>query len=166
MQVPQIIAPILEQLAAVLLMLEEKAYTKPVVQLNQASIGGHTRHVIELFQCLLKGYGQGIVNYDKRVRDLLIETDRELAIELITGIIQQSDKPNISLTLQASHSASNDQPYSVETNYHREILYNLEHTIHHMALMRVGIQEVSSLQLSPDFGVAPSTIKYRQACVQ
>jgi hypothetical protein len=54
----------------------------------------------------------------------------------------------------------------VSTNYYREVIYNLEHTIHHMALIRVGINELGNIDLPKDFGVAPSTIKYKQLCVQ
>jgi hypothetical protein len=55
---------------------------------------------------------------------------------------------------------------AIPSNYYREIAYNLEHTIHHMALIRVGINEVSMIELPQDFGVAYSTIKYRQQCAQ
>jgi hypothetical protein len=45
-------------------------------------------------------------------------------------------------------------------------MYNLEHTIHHMALIRIGISEVSDIRLSENYGVASSTIKHLQSCAQ
>jgi len=55
---------------------------------------------------------------------------------------------------------------SIPSNYYRELAYNLEHTIHHMALIRVGVNEVSSIELPVEFGVAYSTVKYRKQCAQ
>jgi hypothetical protein len=41
--------------------------------------------------------------------------------------------------------------------------YNIEHVVHHMALVKIGIHEVSPyVILPPDFGVAISTIKYHK----
>jgi len=54
----------------------------------------------------------------------------------------------------------------VETNYYRELIYNLEHTIHHMALIKVGINEVSCIAVPEGFGIATSTIKFRRSCAQ
>jgi hypothetical protein len=54
----------------------------------------------------------------------------------------------------------------VFTNFQRELVYNLEHTVHHMALLRIAVNQVSSIPLPEDFGIAMSTIKYRKACAQ
>jgi hypothetical protein len=35
-----------------------------------------------------------------------------------------------------------------------------------MALIRVGITEISSIELPQDFGVAGSTVKHRKQCAQ
>ena len=52
------------------------------------------------------------------------------------------------------------------TNYYREIAYNLEHTIHHMALIRVGLRELGDIAVDDSYGVASSTLKYRKQCAQ
>ena len=83
-----------------------------------------------------------------------------------TEIYTHLDRPAKSLLLQAAYDDSSDDSITVETNYYREIVYNLEHTVHHMALIRVGVNEVSELELPEGFGVASSTIKYRKACAQ
>ncbi len=166
MQLKHLIEPVLNQLGQLLSLLTEQEYTTKSTLLNGSTIGGHTRHIIELYQCLLNGYTTGKVNYEKRKRDLAIETNNKIAIELLAGIINAINKENKHLQLEGSFTTSTNEEMDVSTNYYREVIYNLEHTIHHMALIRVGINELGNIDLPKDFGVAPSTIKYKQLCVQ
>ena len=69
---------------------------------------------------------------------------------------------NKSLVLEAGFDENSYELNNIPTNYFREIAYNLEHTIHHMALIKIGISEVSDLELADGYGVASSTIKYRK----
>jgi hypothetical protein len=154
------------QLSESLNQLTDAEYEQPSRVLFDATIGQHVRHIIELFLCLENGYASGTVNYEKRKRDHRIETDKELAGRLLKEIYQRLEKPNIELVLEAEDYEDNPGIVNISTNYYREIAYNLEHTIHHMALIRVGISEVSSIVLPAEFGVAYSTIKFRQQCAQ
>ena len=56
--------------------------------------------------------------------------------------------------------------FTVKTNYFRELLYNLEHSIHHQALIKVAVLKNKNIQLCPEFGIAKSTIEYRTQCAQ
>ncbi|HSB94397.1 MAG TPA: hypothetical protein VLC28_14840 [Flavitalea sp.] len=154
------------QLEQVILQVTEEEYSKPCTTLFKNTIGQHVRHVIELFQCLESGYDDAVVNYEKRPRDKRIETDKGFAQSLLTEIYQNLDRPDKSITLEASYDDLGTVPIRIHTNYFREIAYNLEHTIHHMALIRVGVAEVTNLQLPDTFGVASSTVKYRKECAQ
>lgn len=154
------------QLSDSLAQLSDAEYCQPSAILFNATIGQHVRHIIELFQCLENGYDGGKVNYEKRKRDYRIETDRGLAASLLKDIYHQLDRPNREMVLEAEDYEDTGEVISIPSNYYREIAYNLEHTIHHMALIRVGIHEVSSVVLPSEFGVAYSTIKYRQQCAQ
>ena len=116
-----------------------------------------------MYQSLLNNYENGIVNYDKRERNLNIQTEIEYAINCITLISSEIDKPNKELMLQQGIEIIN---FSIATNYERELIYNLEHSIHHQALIKVAVLKNSAIQLSENFGVAKSTIEYRNQCVQ
>ena len=166
MQFYHSIKNVFAQLTASLELLTDEQYSKQSKILFKASIGQHVRHVIELFICLNQGYETGVVNYEQRKRDHRIETDRVLAIELLQMIANNLDKGNKELLLEANYDEQHDNALKVNTNYYREIIYNLEHTVHHMALIRVGINEVSEVELPENFGVASSTVKYRRACAQ
>jgi hypothetical protein len=160
------ILQLLSQLQLVLERLSDVQYTAPVDVLSKATIGQHVRHVVEFFLELDKGYLAGTINYDGRKRDLQIETNRQAAIRKLAWISQSLSRPDKGLLLIADLSADGAEPAVVATNYYRELIYNLEHTVHHMALLRIGIGAVSDVVLPERFGVAISTIQYRQACAQ
>ena len=152
------------QLKEPVMTLSEIQYAQRSAVLSGASVGQHVRHVLELFTCLLEGYAHGTIHYENRKRDHRIETDRMLAAELLSktaDLIEQQDRQ---LTL--AYSTGTDTLEYIPTSYQRELLYNLEHAIHHMALIRIGISAVAAIQLPDNFGVAPSTLQYRNACAQ
>jgi len=157
---------IFTQLAELLNQLENPVYSKPCLALSDATIGQHIRHIIELFQCLETGYNSSIVNYENRKRDYYIETDIRKAERLIREIIQNLDKPNKELLLESEDYFNGEELISIPTNYYRELIYNLEHAIHHMAMIKIGVKEISQISLPEEFGIAFSTLKYRKQCAQ
>lgn len=166
MQLQQAVNNVFVQLSATLDQLSQEQYVQPCKTLFNATIGQHVRHIIELFQCLENGYEVGLVNYEKRKRDIRIESDKAFASGLLTEVYQGLERENKELNLEACYDEHDPEPVTLSTNFYREVAYNLEHTIHHMALIRVGITEVSDIKLPEEFGVASSTIKYRQQCAQ
>lgn len=166
MQLNQAVNNVFIQLSSSLDQLSGQEYIQPCNNLSNNTIGQHVRHIIELFQCLEKGYDEGLVNYEKRKRDIAIETDKNLAASLLKEVYDQLDRPDKEMILEACYDDLAAEAIKIPTNYYREVAYNLEHTIHHMALIRVGIREVSTIELPADFGVASSTVKYRKQCAQ
>lgn len=164
MIINQSVKQVFTQLTTSLDLLSEEEYVSPSRNLFNATIGQHVRHIIELFTCLENGYDGGIINYERRNRDTRIESDKGFAISLLHDIRSRIERPNRELELVANYDDQSEEEVLVRTNYFREVLYNLEHTIHHMALIRVGIQEVSSQTVPAEFGVAASTIKHQRAC--
>src|SRR5687768_5499753 len=162
MHLQQAVNNVFVQLSETIRQLSPSQYIQQCGNLGNNTIGQHVRHVIELFQCLEAGYPDSSVNYEKRKRDIAIETDKELALELLQDIYVNLNKPDKELVLHAAYNEITPEPISIPTNYFREVAYNLEHTIHHMALIRVGIKEVSDIILPEEFGVASSTVKHRK----
>jgi hypothetical protein len=154
------------QLTTSLQQLTAGQYVKECNSLSGASIGKHVRHIIELFQSLQNGYENGIINYDKRKRDTRIENEKQWALTLLHEIRLDLNRSDKELSLESSYDDDSMEVIYIKTNYNREIVYNLEHAIHHMALIRIGINEVSSIELPENFGVASSTVRYKQQCAQ
>ena len=152
----------LGELSHVIEQLSSAEFSSSLGVLSNSSIGQHTRHSIEMFQCLLKGYESGEFSYDNRERNLLLETDIAFAQQHLKLICSEINLPNKSLTSTYNLGESIVQ---IETNFFRELVFNLEHCIHHNALIRIGVNAISNIAMSEHFGVAPSTMKYRKSCV-
>jgi hypothetical protein len=143
--------------------LDDHSYQQTIASLSNATIGQHTRHIIEMYLCLIEGYENGIVNYDNRRRDKNIETDRNTAIAQLISIKGKTDVADKSIVLE---NIFNNNVTISKSSYQRELLYNLEHSIHHQALIKVGLMEINRNITDENFGVAQSTIEYRKKCVQ
>ena len=156
---------ILTQLTDLVNQLSEQDFTKPVDSLGNSTIGQHLRHTLEFFICLEKGFENGLINYDKRAHDKLIESDKFIALSMISRIndfisSQSSDK---ALKLEACYDLDKEEFVTIETNFLRELVYNIEHAVHHMAIMKIGIREIApAIVLPHDFGIAASTIRYKE----
>jgi hypothetical protein len=153
----------LNELSQLISQLSKEEYCRPCEGLSNATIGEHTRHIIEMFQCLDNQYDLGVINYDLRKRDFSIQTDTSFAIATIDTILAQLEKSNKKLQLE---QIVDGEALLIESNYQRELLYNLEHCIHHQALIKVAIIQSNSITVDENFGVARSTIEYRKQCAQ
>ena len=157
-------AEALNSLVNILMQLPQPvSYADPCEALSNATIGQHTRHIIELYQCLLTGYAEGKINYDDRKRNPLYENDTTAAVAAIKEIQQNLEQPDKQLKIFCGTDGSS---VCIESNYYREVLYNLEHCIHHQALIKVALLTIKDLNIDEGFGVAPSTLQYRQQCAQ
>lgn len=158
---------LLEQCRAVLCdaqyyldQVSPQVYQQQIPLLSNATIGQHSRHFIEFFQCLLAQYSSGTVNYDLRLRNLHLEQDPQFANELVDNIKTELSTLDAVQPLRLESLSGND---FVPTNIAREMIYNIEHTIHHLAIIKVGLKLVATdLALPESFGVAPSTLAYRK----
>jgi hypothetical protein len=119
-----------------------------------------------MFQCLEWGYESGSVNYELRKRDTLTETNKEVALAALQVVFEELNKPDKALVLEGVYNDHSETLLQIPTNYYREIIYNLEHTIHHMALIRIGIRELKQIELPEGYGAASATVKHKRTCAQ
>ncbi len=165
MELKHAVSNVLNQLSGLIKDIGEENFAKPVPALNNSTLGQHIRHTLEFFICLMDGYATGSVDYDKRRHDKNIEEDPKIAISVIEKIIYFLDRnPNDkAFKLAACYSTENDISEEVTTTYYRELVYNIEHAIHHMAILKIGVKELCpEVTLPEGFGVAVSTIKYQK----
>ena len=156
----------IQKIIAILLQLRDEDYGRPLPVLNNSSIGAHTRHVIEFFVELEAGWHDGVVNYDNRKRRKMLEENKEAAIAALQDIIAASNKPDRSMQLAVHYQAEGTPPTLVATTYFRELVFAIEHTVHHMALMRIGIEHLQTVVVPAGFGIAASTQRFQSSCAQ
>lgn len=149
----------LKSLSNLLSLLNDKQYNQKIEYLGDASIGGHTRHIIELLKCVTTGYNNGTIDYINRERNIVLEKDKSFAMAEIIVMTTQIIKADKQMKLEIT-SEEDSLPNFVSTTYFREIVYNAEHAIHHLALIRVALREMKLTIVSEKFGMAYSTIQY------
>ncbi len=155
---------LLHQIDDVIRQLEADDYHKPLTVLSNSTIGQHIRHTLEFFICLIDGRNERVINYDSRKHDKVIETDPKIARSVIQSIIDflNAESEDFPVTFQANYEIERDDEVVVKSSFYRELAYNIEHAIHHMALIKIGVRALNEDIVLPDhFGVASSTVRYQ-----
>lgn len=159
----------LNEIKSLVQQLSDDQYIRPIVLFDDSTIGQHVRHIIEFYQCLIAGAATGLVSYDSRKRDRRIETDRYYAMYCMDKIGSNMNIPdlNTSLRFEANYSPEREGSLRVETTWCRELAVCLEHSIHHQALIKIGLKELEmDKMVNNTFGIAPSTIRSVKSCAQ
>jgi hypothetical protein len=143
----------LDQLLELVSTLEDEQYTF-VPQGNSSSVGQHLRHTLEIFILLVENYDSGRLDYESRSRNLELERNRALAVNKLNYLKENFNKPDKPIELL------NNQ-LIIKTSYARELLYQLEHIIHHNAIIRPIVASFLGNAIQENFGYAPATIKYQ-----
>ncbi len=154
---------VFDQLKNLLQTLSDDQYSQPLQVLSGASIGKHCRHIIEFFDAVAQGVQAPIISYDNRARNPRTETDRCYALHLLDNLRDQlSDLPHRTLVLSGDLSTDGQgAPMTLATSLHREFFYAVEHAIHHMAIIKIGVRYgLGDVLIDDQFGVAPSTLRY------
>jgi hypothetical protein len=155
---------LLGELKLLIQSISEEEYRRNILSLSNSTIGQHTRHILEFFECLIDSQQTKMVNYDARKRDFTLEQNKEYTLNFIENIIFQIEFVNIPLELIQEYMIENKTTkVRIDSNYFRELSYNIEHTVHHQALIKVALFELSIIsRVDEHFGVADSTISIRE----
>ena len=147
--------------------ISAETYRRKVPSVFNGSIGGHYRHCLDHFTSLLQGIAERHVDYDCRARDPRLESDPAYALQVTGRILDQLTalplaqwRATVSVR-SAVHYGSGDSPRS-ESTLARELSYAIAHSLHHYALIAV-MAGLLAIDLPEHFGMAPSTVKHRNA---
>ena len=155
---------LLKQLDYIIDQCKDSDFSRPLSELSGSTFGQHVRHTLEFFICLYDARNDKRINYDNRKHDNLIETDKKLAQSVVSSICTflTNNTEDFEIAFEANYTEQEGNDQSMKSSFYRELAYNIEHAIHHMALMKIAInQSLQYIQLPKHFGVASSTVRYR-----
>ena len=156
----------LRQAEALLNRLSDSDYADGHPPAQASGCGAHLRHCLDHYDRFLAGWSAGHVDYDARNRDMKTETDRQVALSRLAAIIGKLEHlpascagAEMSIQMDCATHAGGHMEHSRSTGA-RELQFLLSHTIHHYALIGFVLR-CRGVQVDRDFGVAPSTLRYR-----
>jgi hypothetical protein len=163
---------ILDQGIDLLTGIDSMHYATKAPSAFNASIGSHFRHCLDHFETLLAGLdaeNAGLVDYDARRRDPLVESDCTVALARAEQIRIACDRlsPAVferEVRVRCMVSCSDAASPTVGSTFGREAMYAVVHAIHHFALINI-MCDILNVETPKNFGIAPSTIAHeaRQA---
>jgi len=148
------------ELKAILSQVVDTDYSKKIAVIENGTLGKHVRHILEFYECLFMSNKSDTVCYDDRKRNLLLEENLGFACDYIDEIATQIERIEVDkrILLKSKYGATEIE---IESTLFREITYNIEHTVHHLAIIRIAISfEFKYIDLSSTFGYADSTVQF------
>lgn len=159
-------AIISKQIIDFLSLLQSNMYSTPLKVFNGASVGQHIRHIIDFYLCLLKGIPTSEIDYDKRERNPAIESSLFLAqnhMKMIAQKVDMLDMNQAVCVVSCFVADENVETTLIDSSVGRELMYAYDHAIHHLALIKIGMQVAYPyVKIDKELGIAPSTLKYRK----
>lgn len=136
-------------------------YTQPCDKVFSSSIGQHIRHCVEHYEEFLSAASElRELDYEKRPRDMKVETDRDEAVKRLEQIGDSLD--SIITECRKIIVWDNGATAPASSSLSRELQFLLSHTVHHFALISV-ISSIRGRCVPSNFGIAPSTLRYRES---
>lgn len=160
---------LIRQGLAVLGDLDGDLYCSPLPDAGLSGIGGHFRHCIDFYErflaCLAEDNPR--LDYDSRDRDEQLErcpstasARLEQVVRRLETLVPGAARRELLIKSDAVGESAASTVWARST-VERELQVLLSHTVHHYALIAVALR-LHGLEVDPEFGVAPSTLRYWQ----
>jgi hypothetical protein len=155
---------ILAQCAEFVIAVPDASYAAPSSTLRGGSIGKHLRHTLDHFAAALGGVSEPfhVIDYDSRLRDVPMETDRRAAIECLTLLrdrIAAAAGEGLNKSVRVRVMIDGDgRTADLISTLGRELAFATNHAIHHQAMMKAIAAEFG-ITIDDRFGKAPSTLR-------
>ncbi len=151
------------QLRQIIEQMSKEEYSTNLTILGESSIGQHVRHVLEFYICLADGIEDGVVNYDNRKRNIRLATEPSFALFVLDELVNKFCDEEIEEKNLYNNIEYGDTIISSKSSVSRELIYLIEHSIHHYAIMQIALKNnFQSIVVPEGFGIAYSTLKHKE----
>jgi uncharacterized damage-inducible protein DinB len=141
--------------------IDNKQYKDTSIAPYHSSIGGHMRHILDVFDCIFEGLESKKVDLTKRKRNELAEINISVGIEYFNRVIKQLEQLK-DVDFNQLVQVSDDLGLGVVTvNYTlgSALIQAHSHAIHHFASIGYIISQLGIRLPDTDFGYNPTTPK-------
>lgn len=153
-------------LESLIRLLGDERFAAELSLLQGSTIGKHVRHIVEFYDMLLKGAEEGSVCYDDRQHDSTTEQLVIVALDRLRNIREQIGalSEDRVLELRANFTPDPARQQTMQSTLLRELAYNLDHSIHHFAVIKLAtLHYFPEVEIPHQFDLAYSTIHYQQS---
>jgi len=154
----------LDQAERLLVKVEDEQYGCSIDAFYGSTVGQHLRHCLDHYSSLLAGIASARIDYDHRERLAELESCTEEAIAEVSrirtglrGLIEEDVPVGVLVKMDCGGGEDGWQPSTLG----RELQFLVSHTVHHFAMIG-GMCSCLDVKMEEGFGVAPSTLKYRE----
>lgn len=141
--------------------ISNQQYSDTSIAPYYSSIGGHMRHILDVFDCLFEGLPNGLVDLSARKRNELVEVDVVEGIKYFNTIISKLQQLK-SVDLDQLILVSDDLGLGVVNQKYTLgslLIQAHSHATHHFASLGYIISQLGIEIPDEDFGYNPTTPK-------
>ena len=145
-----------------LVVVAQKASNPTANVYADSGVGRHVRHVADHFRAFESGIVTGTIDYNERRRESELEQCANLGLAEIQEIRENLKFVQASfqtVSVESEISCIQRDSRLCESTFDRELMYLINHTIHHVAYASLLLQQFG---LTPDasLGYAPATATF------
>ena len=142
--------------------ISDAEYSDASVAPYFSSIGCHTRHILDVFKCVLIGLESKEIDLTIRERNEMMELKTSLGIEYFQSTINQLKEASLKYNSSEKFQVTDDLGLGRETatyTFGSILMHAQSHAIHHFSTIGYIIYHLGMELPDEGFGFNPTTVK-------
>lgn len=133
---------------------------------DESRVGAHLRHILDHFANVLAGARGELIDYDRRTRGSAVERDprcAQRALRVLRRELSELPQSATPVIVRTEIDCEVSRSVTVESTLERELIYLLNHSIHHLAYIKLTLVQ-HGFHLPDTVGLAPATASHEREC--